>query len=116
MLTLYTTISENYNVDTIIFDEIDTGTSGKTGDKIEKKKKSLSKNRQVISISHLAQIASSANNHIKIYKETQQDRNITKAKILNQKERIEELEKIISWEKITEHALKHAEEMLNCNK
>ena len=116
MLALSTTISENYNVDTIIFDEIDTGTSGKTGDKIGKKLKSLSKNRQVISISHLAQIASSANNHIKIYKETQQDRNITKAKILNQKERIEEIAKIISGEQITEHALKHAEEMLNCNK
>ena len=116
MLALSATISENYNVDTIIFDEIDTGTSGKTGDKIGKKLKSLSKNRQVISISHLAQIASSANNHIKIYKETQQDRNITKAKILNQKERIEEIAKIISGEQITEHALKHAEEMLNCNK
>ena len=71
MLALSTTISENYNVDTIIFDEIDTGTSGKTGDKIGKKLKSLSKNRQVISISHLAQIASSANNHIKIYKESE---------------------------------------------
>lgn len=116
MLALSNTISENYNVDTIIFDEIDTGTSGKTGDKIGKKLKSLSKNRQVISISHLAQIASSATNHIKIYKETQQDRNITKAKILNQKERIEEIAKIISGEQITEHALKHAEEMLNCNK
>lgn len=115
MLALSTTISENYNVDTIIFDEIDTGTSGKTGDKIGKKLKSLSQNRQIISISHLAQIASSADNHIKIYKEVQQDRNITKAKILNQKERIEEIAKIISGEQITEHALKHAEEMLNCN-
>ena len=64
----------------------------------------------------MAQIASSANNHIKIYKETQQDRNITKAKILNQKERIEEIAKIISGAKITDYALKHAEEMLNCNK
>jgi len=116
MLALSTTISENYNVDTIIFDEIDTGTSGKTGDKIGKKLKSLSNNRQIISISHLAQIASSADNHIKIYKEVQQDRNITKAKILNQKERIEEVAKIISGEQITEHALKHAEELINENK
>ncbi len=115
MLALSTTISENYNVDTIIFDEIDTGTSGKTGDKIGKKLKSLSKNRQIISISHLAQIASSADTHVKIYKELQQDRNITKAKILNKEERIEEIAKIISGAQITEHALKHAEEMLNCN-
>ncbi len=113
MLALSTTISNNYNVDTIIFDEIDTGTSGLTGEKIGKKLKSLSANRQIVSISHLAQIASNADNHIKIYKETEKDRNVTKAKILNDKERVEEIAKIISGEKITEHALKHAEEMIN---
>lgn len=113
MLALSTTISDNYNVGTIVFDEIDTGTSGKTGEKIGKKLKSLSNNRQIISISHLAQIASNADNHIKIYKEAEKGRNITKAKILNNTERIEEIAKIISGEKITEHAIKHAEEMLN---
>lgn len=113
MLALSTTISNNYNVDTIIFDEIDTGTSGMTGEKIGKKLKSLSDNRQIISISHLAQIASSADNHIKIYKEIENDRNVTKAKILDKKERIQEIAKIISGEKITEHAIKHAEEMIN---
>jgi DNA repair protein RecN (Recombination protein N) len=113
MLALSTTISDNYNVGTIIFDEIDTGTSGKTGEKIGKKLKSLSDNRQIISISHLAQIASNADNHIKIYKETEKGRNITKAKVLNADERIEEIAKIISGEKITEHAIKHAEELLN---
>ncbi len=112
MLALSTTISNNYNVDTVIFDEIDTGTSGKTGEKIGKKLKSLSNQRQIISISHLAQIASNADNHIKIYKEAEKGRNITKAKALNDKERVEEIAKIISGEKITEHAIKHAEEML----
>lgn len=115
MLALSTTISDNYNVDTVIFDEIDTGTSGKTGEKIGKKLKSLSEKRQVISISHLAQIASNADNHIKIYKEIENDRNVTKAKTLNKRERIEEIAKIISGEKVTEHALKHAEELLNDN-
>ena len=113
MLALSTVISDNYNVDTIIFDEIDTGTSGKTGEKIGKKLKSLSQKRQVVSISHLAQIASNADNHIKVYKEIENDRNITKAKILNKHERVEEIAKIISGEKVTEHALKHAEELLN---
>ena len=112
MLALSTTISDNYNVGTIIFDEIDTGTSGKTGEKIGKKLKSLSSNRQIISISHLAQIASNADNHIKIYKETEKGRNITKAKVLSNKERVEEIAKIISGEKVTDHAIKHAEEML----
>lgn len=113
MLALSTVISDNYNVDTIIFDEIDTGTSGKTGEKIGKKLKSLSQKRQVVSISHLAQIASNADNHIKVYKEIENDRNITKAKTLNKHERVEEIAKIISGEKVTEHALKHAEELLN---
>ncbi len=115
MLALSTTVSNNYNVDTVIFDEIDTGTSGKTGEKIGKKLKSLSKERQIISISHLAQIASNADNHIKIYKESENGRNITKAKVLNDKERVEEIAKIISGEKVTEHARKHAEEMLSDN-
>ena len=76
LLALSTAISENYNVDTIVFDEIDTGTSGKTGEKIGKKLKSLSKDRQIT------------------------------------KERVEEIAKIISGEKVTEHARKHAEELL----
>ncbi len=113
MLALSTTVSNHYNVDTVIFDEIDTGTSGKTGEKIGKKLKSLSNQRQIISISHLAQIASNADNHIKIYKESEKGRNITKAKVLSAKERVEEIAKIISGEKVTEHAIKHAEELLN---
>ncbi len=113
MLALSTTISDNYNVGTIVFDEIDTGTSGKTGEKIGKKLKSLSNNRQILSISHLAQIASNADNHIKIYKETEKGRNITKAKALSTTERVEEIAKIISGEKVTKHAIKHAEELIN---
>ncbi|MGE4384305.1 MAG: DNA repair protein RecN [Endomicrobiaceae bacterium] len=112
MLALATTISNNYNIQTVIFDEIDTGTSGKTGEKIGKKLKNLSKNKQIISISHLAQIASNADTHIKIYKEIKDGRNVTKAKILNSKEHIEEIAKIISGEKITEYAIKHAEELI----
>lgn len=112
MLALATTMSNHYNIQTIIFDEIDTGTSGKTGDKIGKKLKKLSKNKQIISISHLAQIASNADTHLKIYKETKNGRNVTKAKILNQDEHIEEIAKIISGEKITEYAIKHAQEMI----
>ncbi len=115
MLALSTTVSNHYNVDTVIFDEIDTGTSGKTGEKIGKKLKSLSNQRQIISISHLAQIASNADNHIKIYKESEKGRNITKAKVLSAKERVEEIAKIISGEKVTEHAIKHAEELINDN-
>lgn len=115
MLALATTVSAGYDADTVVFDEIDSGTSGKTGEKIGKKLKKLSLKRQIISISHLAQIASTADNHIRIYKETENDRNVTKMKLLNAKERIEEIAKIISGEKVTEHAVKHAEELIREN-
>ncbi len=115
MLALATTISKYYNIQTIIFDEIDTGTSGKTGDKIGKKLKQISKDKQVISISHLAQIAANAKNHLKIYKETVNNRTTTHAKLLNNTEHIEEVANIISGQTITKNALKHAKELINDN-
>ena len=115
MLALATTISKYYNIQTIIFDEIDTGTSGKTGDKIGKKLKQISKDKQVISISHLAQIASNANNHLKIFKETANNRTTTHAKLLNKQEHIEEVANIISGATITQNAIKHAQELIESN-
>ena len=115
MLALATTISKYYNIQTIIFDEIDTGTSGKTGDKIGKKLKQISKDKQVISISHLAQIASNANNHLKIFKETIKDRTTTHAKLLNKQEHIEEVANIISGATVTKNAIKHAQELIESN-
>jgi len=115
MLALATTISKYYNIQTIIFDEIDTGTSGKTGDKIGKKLKQISKDKQVISISHLAQIASNANNHLKIFKETANDRTTTHAKLLNKQEHIEEVANIISGATVTKNAIKHAQELIESN-
>ena len=115
MLALATTISKYYNIQTIIFDEIDTGTSGKTGDKIGKKLKQISKDKQVISISHLAQIASNANNHLKIFKETSNNRTTTHAKLLNKQEHIEEVANIISGATVTKNAIKHAKELIEDN-
>ena len=115
MLALATTISKYYNIQTIIFDEIDTGTSGKTGDKIGKKLKQISKDKQVISISHLAQIAANAKNHLKIYKETIKNRTTTHAKLLNSTEHIEEVANIISGQTITKNAIKHAKELIDGN-
>lgn len=115
MLALATTISRYYNIQTIIFDEIDTGTSGKTGDKIGKKLKQISKDKQVISISHLAQIAANAKNHLKIFKETTNNRTTTHAKLLNKQEHIEEVATIISGATVTKNALKHAQELIEDN-
>lgn len=112
MLAIATTLSNHYKISTIIFDEIDTGTSGQTSQKIGRKLKEVSVQKQVILVSHQAQIASNADTHISIYKELVNNRNITKAKILTKEEQIKEIAKIISGEKITEHAIKHAKEMI----
>lgn len=97
---------------TAIFDEIDTGTSGKTGEKIGKKLSKLSTKKQVLSITHLAQVAALAQTHIKIFKETENSRTFTKAKILSQQEHIEEIARMISGEKITKTALEHASNLI----
>jgi len=97
---------------TSIFDEIDTGTGGKTGEKIGKKLADLSAKKQVFSITHLAQVAAFAKTHIKIYKETENNRTYTKAKILSETEHVEEIARMISGEKITPAAIEHAKQLI----
>ena len=98
---------------TTIFDEIDTGTGGKTGEKIGQKLSQLSAKKQVLSITHLAQAAALAQTHIKIFKETENSRTFTKAIILSKTEHIEEIARMISGEKITKAALEHASNLIN---
>ena len=100
------------NDQTTIFDEIDTGTGGKTGEKIGKKIAELAQKKQVFSITHLAQVAAFAENHIKIYKEIENARTFTKAKTLSESEHIEEIARMISGENITKSALDHAKSLI----
>ncbi|GHT69701.1 DNA repair protein RecN [Endomicrobiia bacterium] len=104
--------SKMKNDQTTIFDEIDTGTGGTTGEKIGGKLAELSEKKQVFSITHLAQVAAFAKTHIKIYKETKKLRTYTKAKVLSEIEHIEEIARMISGEKITKAALQHAENLV----
>ncbi|MDR0820503.1 MAG: DNA repair protein RecN [Endomicrobium sp.] len=96
----------------VIFDEIDSGTGGKTGGKIGEKLSELAGRKQVFSVTHLAQVAAFAGTHIKIYKETENSRTYTKAKMLTQTEHIEEIARMISGEKITKAALEHAKDLV----
>ncbi|MCL2507049.1 MAG: DNA repair protein RecN [Endomicrobia bacterium] len=98
---------------TTIFDEIDTGTGGKTGEKIGSKLAQLADKKQVFSITHLAQVSAFAKTHVKIYKETKNSRTYTNAKILSENEHIEEIARMISGENITPHALKHAKTLIH---
>lgn len=97
---------------TLIFDEIDAGIGGKTADFVAQKLKDLAKNNQVICITHLPQIASSATNHFRIDKKVEKNRTYTTVKKLNFKERVEEIARLQAGSHITETALKNAQEML----
>ena len=99
-------------VDTLIFDEIDTGVSGSAAQKIAKKLSKLSKGKQVICVSHQPQLAAAADNHCKIEKIDDGERTVTKITVLSQEERISELARIIDGDNITETAINHAKEML----
>ena len=99
-------------VDTLIFDEIDTGVSGVAAKKIAKKLSCLSKGKQVICVSHQPQLAAQADNHYMIKKREDGERTVTEIRLLSLDERICELARIIDGDNITETAINHAKEML----
>lgn len=95
MLALKTVLAETYLVPTLIFDEIDTGIGGKTAHAVSQKLSEISKNHQVICVTHLAQIACRGNNHLFIEKTMSRNKTSIKIKKLNYKERIRELARMI---------------------
>lgn len=112
MLAIKTVLSGKDKVDTLIFDEVDTGISGAAANKVGQKLKEVSKDRQVLCITHLAQIAALADNHLKISKHVEQGRTFTNVEPLDFEGRRGELARIIGGESVTELQLKMAEEML----
>jgi len=112
MLAIKTTLSNADATDTLIFDEIDTGVSGKTARKIGEKMRQISEKKQVLCVTHLAQIASLANNHLLIQKKISDDRTYTSVKSLDTSERIHEIARIMSGENITDMTLRAAEELI----
>ncbi len=112
MLSLKSTLAKNDKLPLLIFDEIDVGVSGRIAQKVGKTLKSLSTYHQVISITHLPQIASQADHHFSIEKISQNERVISSIKKLPQSERITEIARLLSGEKITEASLKSARELI----
>ena len=105
-------LSKNSNYSLFIFDEIDTGVSGLVSYKMALKIKRISENVQTLVISHMAQVQALASNVLFIYKETKNERTVTKVKSLNDEERVVELAKMISGGTITDSAITQAKEML----
>ncbi len=116
MLAIKSVLSETDGADTMIFDEIDTGVSGRAAQKIAEKISQLAKMRQIFSITHLAQLASMADNHYLIEKSTKDNRTATCVTPISGEARIEELARIIGGVAVTDLTRKSAEEMLEMAK
>jgi DNA repair protein RecN (Recombination protein N) len=112
MLSLKSTLAETKAVPTIIFDEIDSGTSGEIADRVGNIMKTMAENMQILNITHLPQIASKGDYHYKVYKKDDHQSTHTYIKQLNSGERIEEIAKMLSGEELTETALRNAREFL----
>jgi DNA repair protein RecN (Recombination protein N) len=113
MLSVKKVLSENTQLPTIIFDEIDTGVSGEVSNKIAAIMQQMSANMQVIAITHLPQIAAKGGNHYKVYKEEVNGVTTTNLKELSSEERIIEIAEMLSGKDISDSAHKHAKELLS---
>ncbi len=100
---------------TLVFDEIDTGIGGRAAEAVGKKLKALGAHNQVLCVTHLPQIASFADHHLLIKKHESSGRTRTAIRPLDEKERKEEIARMLSGAKLTDASLKHAEEMLKAN-
>ena len=113
MLAIKSVLSAKYDVDTLIFDEIDTGISGIAADKVGRQIKALSDDRQIICVTHLAQIASAADNHLLISKSLKDGSTFTDVKVIENDDRVKEIARIMSGADLTENLFKSAKEMID---
>ena len=113
MLAMKTILLQKDPVETIIFDEVDTGVSGKVADAIGSKMKMISADKQVICITHLPQVASYATSHLYISKATADNVTSSQIAVLDEQERVIEIAKMLSGEQISEAALEQARNLLN---
>ena len=112
MLAIKMLYVKTHHIETIIFDEIDTGISGEIASKVAKKIKELSYAHQVITITHLPQVACLSDHHIRINKQVKDKRTYASAKELNLEEKIYEIASLISSGKVTEKQLEYAKELV----
>lgn len=115
MLAIKNVMADKDNIQSLIFDEIDTGVSGTAAQKIGKKLKEVSINHQVICITHLAQVASFGHTHFKIKKNVKDERTFTTLEKLDFDDRVKELARIVVGDSITDASLENAKEMLTEN-
>ena len=116
MLAIKSVLADKDDVDTLIFDEIDTGISGRAADKVGLQLQRVSGSRQVICVTHLAQIAAYADNHLLIEKNVVDNRTYTNVVPLDHEQRIGEIARIMSGTELTENLYNSAKELLDRSK
>jgi DNA repair protein RecN (Recombination protein N) len=112
MLSIKASLSGKDNVPILVFDEIDAGISGRIAGKVGKLLKQLSTAHQIISITHLPQIAALSENHLYVSKKENKNETTTEIKQLNNEEKINEIAKLLSGEKVTNASLQSAKELI----
>ena len=111
MLAIKTVLADSDQIPTLIFDEIDTGISGRTAQKVSEKLNYIAKTHQVICITHLPQIASMADMHFEIKKQTEGEKTVTHIYPLEEQQQIVELARLLGGVEITDRVLENAKEM-----
>ena len=113
MLALKTVGATRQKLETLIFDEVDSGIGGEVAAAVGRKLRQLARKHQIIVITHLQQIAAAGSSHYRVYKEKSDGRMVTRIKKLSDSERREEIGRMLSGDKLTDTSLKQAEELLN---
>ena len=111
MRTVADFVRDADKISTMIFDEIDTGISGKAGFAVADKLHNLAKDKQVICVTHLASIAAKGDNNLYVDKDIENDRTVTRITKLSEEEVLNEIARLISGGNITETAVLHAKEL-----
>lgn len=113
MLSIKAVLAEYKKLPTIVFDEIDTGVSGEIANKMADIMHQMSKKMQLLSITHLPQIAAKGDHHIKVYKEDKNEITATHLKLLNEEERVVEIAQMLGGKNVSDAAIANAKELLN---
>ena len=113
MLAIKAILSKYKKLPTLVFDEIDSGVSGKISNSIAEVMGSISTKLQVFTITHLPQVAAKGNHHFRVEKKLDNGKTITFLETLNQKSRIQEIAKMLSGNKVTKSAIEHAKQLMN---
>ena len=113
MLAVKSVLADADAIETLIFDEIDTGISGRTAQKVSEKMAVIARNHQVICITHLPQIAAMGDHHLRISKSVRDGRSYTDVSPMDRAHRVDEIARLLSGEEISDAARRNAEELLD---